>query len=209
MREDTRAVHAGGLLQRLSGASDAQAVSAELADAKYAQALEEFQTPVVPENPFEEPTRVVDVPKKEVREARATKQTRKKIKRRSSESEEKKPRKTRRHTRARLVTYDSASDTICEFDSKTVFPVVLGRGKESNSGSFVLLNRFTQAKSISHRHGFIDYDKDNDRYLFANLGRNGSVVNNTMVNINSKPVVLTDNSIVEVAGFQMKFLLFK
>ncbi|EDS89843.1 FHA domain containing protein [Entamoeba histolytica HM-1:IMSS-B] len=146
----------------------------------------------------------------EKKEPKPTKTNRgKKIRRKISEEEEYEEKRTkkRKHTKARLLCGERNNTVVFDFDTKTQFPVVFGRGKEgTRDGSFIYLNKYTDAKSISHRHATITYDKENDQYLFTNEGRNGSAVDTGLILQNTVP--LKNNSVIEMGGFKMTFVYY-
>ncbi|KAL7712873.1 FHA domain-containing protein [Entamoeba marina] len=148
-------------------------------------------------------------PEKLIKEPKANKVGRKKTKKRVSEDydyqEKRAGRKPRRHQKAKLVSEDMGT-LIFEFDNKTSYPVVLGRGKDDGRDSFIFLNKYTDAKSISHKHATIVYNKEEDRYVFGNEGRNGSVVDSSLIVKKDNKITLTDGSSLELGGYKMKFV---
>ncbi|ELP84833.1 hypothetical protein EIN_283790 [Entamoeba invadens IP1] len=147
----------------------------------------------------------------ERKEPKPPKAQRKKLKKRLSEEEdpakddEKKSRK-RRHNKAKLIGENG--QTIIEFDSKTVYPVVFGRAKDtqqSDNPSFINLSKYTKAKSLSHRHATITYEKETDTFQFVNEGRNGSGVNSSLVVKKENKVQLNDKATLEMGTFKMTF----
>ena len=107
-----------------------------------------------------------------------------------------------------MVCDSAKRELVFEFDSKTTYPVIFGRSKEgTQSNNFIYLNHYTNAKSISHRHAYISYDKENDEFIFNNEGRNGGTVDSSLILHNT--VVLQNNSKIEMGGFKMIFLVNK
>ncbi|KAL7713590.1 FHA domain-containing protein [Entamoeba marina] len=148
-------------------------------------------------------------PEKLIKEPKSNKVGRKKNKKKVSEDfdyhDKRNGRKPRKIQKAKLMSDDMGS-LIFQFDNKTSYPVILGRGKDDGRESFIFLNKYTDAKSISHRHASIDFDKDAGIYIFTNEGRNGSVIDSSLIVKQENKITLTDGSILELGGYKMKFV---
>ncbi|EDR30216.1 hypothetical protein EDI_234600 [Entamoeba dispar SAW760] len=124
-----------------------------------------------------------------------------------NEVEEKKATRRKKNVKARLIC-ESDEDKIADLDSKSIVNsrYCLGRAKIKNGDDhFIYLNKFTENRSISHIHGYINYNKDAGLFVFMNAGRNGSIVNGKTL-FNNDQEVLTNNSIIEMGGFKVRII---
>ena len=98
--------------------------------------------------------------------------------------------------------------TIAELSSKEIqngLFYTVGRAKNRTEKTFIQLQDWTDTRSISHQHAEISYDQNSGLFIFKNLGRNGSTVNDISLGKEaSQP--LTNNSIITIGGYKMKFV---